>query len=42
MNVLIKEVPIVYNPRKFFAGKKIRSLDGILGIFTIIKYWIKK
>lgn len=34
----IKEVPIYYYPRKFSQGKKIRFLDGLSGIWTIIKY----
>ena len=34
----IKEVPIHYYPRKFSEGKKIRSLDGLIAIWTIIKY----
>jgi len=36
----IKEVPINYNPRKFKEGKKIRFKDGLLGLWTIIKYRI--
>jgi len=36
--LLIKEVPISYNPRKFKQGKKIRFKDGLIGIWTIIKY----
>jgi len=34
----IKEVPIHYFPRKFKQGKKIRFKDGIIGIWTMIKY----
>ncbi len=37
----IKEVPISYYPRKFSQGKKIRVKDGLIGIWTIIKYWLK-
>lgn len=37
----IKEVPISYHPRKFSEGKKIRAIDGMIGIWTIIKYWLK-
>lgn len=36
--VSIKEVPIHYYPRKFKEGKKIRFYDGLLGLWTIIKY----
>jgi len=39
--LLIKEVPIQYNPRKFKQGKKIRFKDGLIGIWTIVKYRIK-
>lgn len=35
---LIKEVPIHYYPRKFNEGKKIRAMDGIKGILTLLKY----
>lgn|SRR3989344_212126 len=34
----IKEVPISYYPRKFSEGKKIRFVDGIIAILTILKY----
>lgn len=34
----IKEVPISYYPRKFSEGKKIRFVDGIIGILAILKY----
>jgi glycosyltransferase involved in cell wall biosynthesis len=40
--LFIKEVPIKYSPRKFFQGKKIRFKDGLLGLWTMVKYWIKK
>ena len=36
----IKEVPIKYNPRKFKDGKKIKIIDGLKGLWTIIKYRI--
>ena len=39
--LLIKEVPISYNPRKFKQGKKIRFRDGLIGIWTIVKYRFK-
>ncbi|HOK55969.1 MAG TPA: glycosyltransferase family 2 protein [bacterium] len=34
----IYEVPIHYNPRTIKEGKKIRLKDGIIGIWTLIKY----
>jgi glycosyltransferase involved in cell wall biosynthesis len=34
----IKEVPINYLPRKYCEGKKIRLWDGLIGLWTIIKY----
>jgi glycosyltransferase involved in cell wall biosynthesis len=37
----IKEVPIHYEPRKFFEGKKINFWDGVIGFWTIIRYRIK-
>ncbi len=36
----IKEIPIKYVPRKFKDGKKIRFKDGLIGLWTIIKYRI--
>ena len=36
----IKEVPIKYNPRKFKDGKKIKIIDGLKGLWTIIRYRI--
>ena len=39
--LLIKEVPISYEPRKFKQGKKIRFKDGLIGIWTIVKYRFK-
>lgn len=36
--LMIKEVPINYQPRKFEEGKKIRFKDGILAILTLLKY----
>ena len=38
MGYKIKEVPIHYYPRKFNEGKKIRAMDGIKGILTLLKY----
>ena len=34
----IKEVPISYHPRKIEEGKKIRWIDGLIAIFTLLKY----
>ena len=34
----IKEVPISYYPRKIEDGKKIRWIDGLVAIFTLLKY----
>lgn len=36
--ISIWEVPISYSPRDFWAGKKIRAWDGIIAIWTIIKF----
>lgn len=40
-SIPIKEIAISYQPRKIKEGKKIRFWDGLIGIWTIIKYWIK-
>ncbi len=34
----IKEVAISYSPRKFSQGKKIKTIDGLKGLWTMIKY----
>jgi dolichol-phosphate mannosyltransferase len=34
----IKEVPITYVPRSFAQGKKIRIIDGLSAIWTLIRY----
>ncbi len=36
--ILITEMPIIYSPRKFCQGKKIKWLDGLEAIWLIIKY----
>ncbi|PIV17960.1 MAG: glycosyl transferase [Elusimicrobia bacterium CG03_land_8_20_14_0_80_50_18] len=36
--VKIHEVPISYSPRKIYQGKKIRFRDGIIAIWTLLKY----
>ncbi|MEK7077867.1 MAG: glycosyltransferase family 2 protein [Patescibacteria group bacterium] len=38
MGYKITEVPIHYYPRKFNEGKKIRAIDGIKGIITLLRY----
>jgi dolichol-phosphate mannosyltransferase len=38
MGERIAEVPISYNPRSAMEGKKIRSSDGWLAIWTLIRY----
>jgi len=37
----IKEVPIDYFPRTFKEGKKINVKDGIIGLYSIFKFWFK-
>ena len=37
-NIDIKEVPIEYFGRSYKEGKKIKLIDGIKALFTIIKY----
>lgn len=34
----IFEVPISYSPRSFKEGKKIRAIDGLIAIWTLLKY----
>lgn len=34
----IREIPITYRPRTRFEGKKIRFVDGLKAIATILKY----
>lgn len=38
MGEKIAEVPISYNPRSAMEGKKIRHSDGLLAIWTLIRY----
>lgn len=40
-NIEIKEVPIEYFGRSYKEGKKIKLIDGIKAILTIIKYRFK-
>jgi hypothetical protein len=37
----IKEISISYFPRSFQEGKKIRFKDGLIAVWTILKYWFK-
>ena len=37
-NIKIKEVPIEYFGRSYKEGKKIKLIDGIKALITIIKY----
>lgn len=37
----IVEIPIHYFPRTVDQGKKIRPMDGLIGILTLIKYKLK-
>ncbi len=34
----IKEIPVSYKSRSFKEGKKINSRDGLIAIYTLIKY----
>jgi hypothetical protein len=36
--IKIKEVPIKYSGRNYNEGKKIRLIDGIKAIITLLKY----
>ncbi len=36
--IKIYEIPAKYNPRKFEEGKKIRWIDGVEAIWTLLKY----
>jgi dolichol-phosphate mannosyltransferase len=38
--VRIEEVPIFYKPRNKEEGKKIRTIDGFIAIWTLLKYRI--
>jgi hypothetical protein len=40
--IKITEIPISYHPRKITEGKKIRSRDGLIAIWTLLKYKFKK
>jgi hypothetical protein len=34
----IHEVPISFSPRGFEEGKKIRAIDGVQAVWTLLKY----
>ena len=36
--IKIKEIPISYSPRKYSEGKKIRWVDGVIALWTLLKY----
>lgn len=36
--IKIHELPITYNPRNKKQGKKIKFIDGIIGVWTLLKY----
>jgi glycosyltransferase involved in cell wall biosynthesis len=37
-NVKLYEVPISFNPRPYDEGKKIKAMDGVIALWTLIKY----
>ncbi len=37
-DVAIHEVPISYNPRSWEEGKKIQWYDGLIAVWTLVKY----
>jgi glycosyltransferase involved in cell wall biosynthesis len=39
--VKIHEVPVRYYPRRVFEGKKIKYTDGLLALWTLLKYRFK-
>ncbi len=41
-NKSVFEVPIEYNGRSYFQGKKIKTIDGYYYLFNIIKYKLSK
>lgn len=36
--VRIYEIPITFNPRDYDEGKKIKAWDGVIALWTLIKY----
>ena len=41
LNIKIKELPIFYKGRNYEEGKKITFFDGIIAIYTILKFKLK-
>ena len=39
--IKIKEIPIYYKGRNYKEGKKIRFIDGLIALYTIIKFKFK-
>jgi glycosyltransferase involved in cell wall biosynthesis len=37
-HIAIHEVPISYDPRSWDEGKKIRAYDGLVAVWTLLKY----
>ena len=42
LGVRIAEVPISYRPRSVAEGKKIRPRDGLIAVWTLLKFRFKK
>lgn len=38
LGIRIREIEILYYPRKFEEGKKIRWFDGVIALWTLLKY----
>lgn len=38
LGVKIREVPVGYHPRSVEAGKKIRPVDGLIAVWTLLRY----
>lgn len=38
--IKIREIPINYRPRTYKEGKKIKVFDGIIGIWSIFRFWL--
>lgn len=41
-NFTILEVPVSYNPRSVEDGKKIKAIDGLIAVCTLIRFWRAK
>jgi len=35
----IREVPVTYSPRSVKEGKKIRAIDGVVAVWTLLRFW---